>query len=224
MGLFKGVPRVLGLCLLGWGLLGLCGCVSSAQPISSVHFDNDVEADQTSIIDMKIDKYLSLSKEFPDEPKYHERLARLYWSIKDHRPALKHLSAARKLDPENAKYDFIEGRIHTGLENYVGAERAYKSMIAKTPEGYAGPTYELGFLYMGIGRVPEAIEMFEKAIEIDPSLADPHFQLGEIWARRDKKRAIHHYEQYVQLGGRAFSDNAYRALDRLQPELRRYNP
>ena len=114
----------------------------------------------TSFLDLRISKYSQLSKEFPEEPKYHERLARLYWSQKKHRAAFTHLSAARKLDPENAKYDFIEGRIHVGIGNYTGAEKAYKAMIAKTPEGFAGPTYELGFLYLGIGREAEAKTMY----------------------------------------------------------------
>ena len=225
MGLFyKGVPRVFVLCLFGMGFSNLCGCVSTTEPISNSRLMDGVKAGGTSILNLRISKYSQLSKEFPEEPKYHERLARLYWSQKKHRAAFTHLSAARKLDPENAKYDFIEGRIHVGIGNYTGAEKAYKAMIAKTPEGFAGPTYELGFLYLGIGREAEAKTMFERALEIDPSLSEPHYQLGNIWARKDEKRAIYHYEEYLHLGGVGYQQDALRQLARLQPELRRYNP
>ena len=115
----------------------LVGCVTTTKPITQSDLEA-VEVDGSSFIDTKIRKYTQLAREFPEEPKYQERLARLHWENRDHQNALKHVAKARKLDAGNAKYDFIEGRIYLGIGNFNRAEKAYRRMIDHTPEGFPG--------------------------------------------------------------------------------------
>lgn len=54
--------------------------------------------------------------------------------------------------------------------------------------------YNLGALYKQVGNLRRAIEKFERTIELDPSLAAPHFQLFGILRREDPERALQELE------------------------------
>ena len=211
--------------LILFGLVGVTGCQTVTKPLSgsdALDPDSAQPVNQTSVVETKIEKYKGLAKEFPQEPKYQERLARLYWAKREHRPALKHLSYARKLDPDNPKYDFIEGRIHLAISNYSAAETSYLRMVRNSPkEQSAGPWVELGWLYLAMeNRLTDAEHAFRKAVEIDPKIADAYFYLAQVCLqRRDEKQAIENFELYLRHGGGSYQDLVLFELKRLQPKL-----
>ena len=59
--------------------------------------------------------------------------------------------------------------------------------------------YNLGALYKQIGNTRRAIEKFELTIQLDPSLAAPHFQLFGILRRTDPDRAMQELETFKGL-------------------------
>ncbi|MCY4595322.1 MAG: ASPIC/UnbV domain-containing protein [Bryobacterales bacterium] len=59
--------------------------------------------------------------------------------------------------------------------------------------------YNLGALYKQIGNTRRAIEKFERTIELDPSLAAPHFQLFGILRRTELERATRELEIFKGL-------------------------
>ena len=78
-------------------LLLLPGCVqSTVKPVKEQLITSGDSDSRDTVIDIKVKKYEKLVREFPKEPRYRERLARLYWMNKDHRNALKYLDQFRQ--------------------------------------------------------------------------------------------------------------------------------
>ncbi|MEM7260480.1 MAG: tetratricopeptide repeat protein [Planctomycetota bacterium] len=211
---------------LGWiaavVLTALVGCQTNKKPISIREVVDDVEGSH-SIVDTKITKYEKLVDQFPEEPKHRERLAAFYWQQENHQRALEELEIARKLDPENSKYDYMEGQIQQAIGNYNFAEVSYQRVIAKLPgDKFTGPHYDLADLYLETDQTQKAKAELEKCLEIDPSDPLAHFYLGTI-AYETKKYdlTITHYERYMELGGKRFHDLVRRRLMAIQPELGR---
>lgn len=202
-------------------VITLSGCLEEkVVPISSRALLEEGK-DRTLLVDTKIAQYAELADEFPDEPKYVERLSQLYDRKGDYKNALKYIHQAQTLDPTNPKYNYLEGRIYYGIGNFTSAEVCYQEMISKTPEGdYTGPYFELALLYLANEKPVAAQKAFEKCIEIDPLFAQPHYHLGELaLSRKDQGAAVKYFEEYLRLDGLRFHDEALQRLYHLQPKI-----
>ena len=69
---------------------------------------------------------------------------------------------------------------------------------------------------MILGKMPEAIEHWERALQIEPDSAEVHYDLGLALEQTGQPEdAIEHYEQALRL--RPDYPEARQALTRLQP-------
>jgi len=198
------------------------GCTTTKKPISIREVVDDIEG-ETSVVDTKIAKYRKLIEQFPNEPKHRERLAAFYWQKEDHINALKQLKIARRLDPENTKYDYLEGQIQQAIGNFGQAEVSYKKVIAKLPEeSFTGPHFTLADLYLETDRIEKAKGELELCCTIDPADPLPYYYLGTLaYDEKEWKSAIKFYERYMELGGRRYHDLVRRRLVGMQPNLGR---
>ncbi|MGO9608079.1 MAG: tetratricopeptide repeat protein, partial [Verrucomicrobiia bacterium] len=65
---------------------------------------------------------------------------------------------------------------------------------------YAHTACGLGTVLLLTGRVPEAIQVFEKALRIEPDFADGHYNLGNAFMQTGKaQEAIQEYERALRL-------------------------
>jgi len=202
-------------------LLPTTGCVQ--QAVREVRNDLVTPTPQgrSTVLELKIEKYEDLSREFPDEPLYPERLARLYWLQKDHRTALRHLDRAIRLDPENSKYEYLKGTIYAGIGNYRLAKASLREVIEGTGAEYTGPYIQLAEICLREDNPTEARTYLQRCLEVDPAFPTPHYYLGAIaLGQRDQKGAIEHFEQYLRLGAGPQFEEVIQTLRNLQPELR----
>jgi tetratricopeptide (TPR) repeat protein len=216
---------------LVWILLTTaCGCVSTeTRLLSQKEIVSQNEETRKSVIDVKIQKYERLAREFPKEAKHRERLAAFYWELEDYQNALKNLKIARELDPGNAKYDYIEGRIHRENGSFDLALASFKRVLERTPDDkHSGPHYDLAWIYLETRRIPEAIEELRICLEIEPASPLPHYMLGKIYLEQlnDKATAVRHLETYMEMKGSLYHEEVRRLLIGLQPEFGRvrYQP
>ena len=82
--------------------------------------------------------------------------------------------------------------------DFQSAERTYREAI-EIHENVAAWT-GLGQNYGRLGKIDDARLAFERAVDVDPTAVDPHYELGNLLARRQMfDRAAPHYERAVAL-------------------------
>jgi tetratricopeptide (TPR) repeat protein len=91
------------------------------------------------------------------------------------------------------------GLIEFQRGNLMVSERFIRRAIAR--DGRAPFFYlNLGNTLKGQGRTDEAIDVYKKAITLDPNLAEAHFNLAnELFERRSFETAILHYKSAISL-------------------------
>lgn len=203
-------------------LAALTGCTETTTRIIHEEVINEQAGTNTSILTYRIEKNEALHEEFPNEPKYAERLARLYWQQDDHSTALEYLDTAREIDPDETKYDYLEAQIYNAIGSERSAEKAYKRIIARIGDEYAGPDYELGWLYFNQGKHRLAERHWRRCLEVNEYFPGVYYSLGRLFdQRRQRDMAIRHYEEFLRLGGGNKSEWVVNRLHVLQPQLSR---
>lgn len=83
-------------------------------------------------------------------------------------------------DPEEAASYIFLGAVQARQGKLIEAERTHRS-ATKCPEGFVDEAYHnLGLVLRGQGRLKEARECFEKAIEIDPDYEVAYEALEDV--------------------------------------------
>jgi len=96
---------------------------------------------------------------------------------------------------------------------------ALKATLKKDGSFY---NYNLGVAFTQANLSDEAIEAYEKALEIDPDMAEAHYNLGLIYEDIEPKydKALAHYQRYLELAtDPADKDEATESINRLQNKL-----
>ena len=207
---------VIATLLLG-GCAGTEKVVSSSQQIIT-----DNEEGRSTIVDVKIEKYENLARDFPNEPRYQERLARYYWEKNDHQKALSAISKARKIDNDNPRYDYLAAQIYKSLGSYTAAERSYLALIEATgDQKFSGPLLELAQLYVDMDRLDLARKYLDLCLEVDPTFGEPHYWIGGIYLKQGRRElAIKSFERYLRVGNSSRQEEVLKTLQALQPDLR----
>lgn len=204
-------------------LLLLAGCAGTETVVSSSQqIITDNEEGRSTIVDVKIDKYEKLARDFPKEPRYQERLARFYWEKRDHQNALAALGKARKIDRDNPRYDYLAAQIYKSLGSYTSAEKSYLALIEATGEQqFSGPIFELAQLYVEMDRLDLARKYLDLCLEIDPTFGEPHYWIAGIYLKQGRRElAIKSFERYLRVGNSSRQEEVLQTLQALQPDLR----
>lgn len=134
-----------------------------------------------------IEAHAVLADIYVDQKKYKEALAaadRVLQARPDDKPAL------------TARYDAA-----TALGDKATAAAAMKALSAVAP----GPEAAVRLLNEGVehynaGRIPQAIEVFEQVVKLDPNQAKVHYMLGLSYANADQKdKARTHLSKFLEL-------------------------
>ena len=93
--------------------------------------------------------------------------------------------------------------IHRSLGRSVEAEQELLEVLRYRPE-YAEAHMNLGVIYTELNRLDEAERSYERAVALKPDYAEAHYNLGVFYElhRKDLPKALAHYHQYLNLGGR----------------------
>lgn len=125
------------------------------------------------------------------------------------------------------RYDAPSRAVRLAVERQVreaGAEaglRAYQELQGRYPRGAFGEPLlnSLGYRFLAMGRVADAIRLFERNVEEYPASANVYDSLGEAYAAAgDRERAIRNYRRAVELDpGNAHAVQMIRRLQQNQP-------
>lgn len=115
-------------------------------------------------LETQIAAYESLIEENPDDPKYHQGLADLYWSIGEWEKAAEHLSQALRLKPEDGELRLMTAMAYWHAGQVEEAMELLRVAVEQTPDDPTAQFY-LGMLLANQeGQEAEAIAVLERAI------------------------------------------------------------
>jgi tetratricopeptide (TPR) repeat protein len=136
----------------------------------------------------------------PDYALYRVNLADAYNTAGRRDEARAQFEAADRIDP--AAPESIRGRGERAMErgDFEAAERAFRAAAAGSPPSSRAANF-LGYLLARRGERQRAIEAYERAVEIDPTLWDAHRSLGLLYSARpeDRSRAIEHLRTSLRI-------------------------
>lgn len=112
------------------------------------------------------------------------RLLRLGLDLEDTRLARQQAEALLRLDPERPEYHFLAGLSASHAGDLDAARDHYKTAIEHSPDGYPEAWYNVGLLERGAGRPDEAIQAYERAIELRPGYLAAKNNLGLVYLDR----------------------------------------
>lgn len=132
--------------------------------------------------------------------------------------AMRELTAASDLDPENPEVDMALGLAYQARGDFGKAAEYFRSAVRKKPD-YAEAHNNLGIVLSHLGRGDEAIREFEAAASnvLYPTPEMAYYNLGEEYRRRkDFRKAEEMYRRSIGVNDR-YAD-AYLRLAFLQGE------
>lgn len=88
-----------------------------------------------------------------------------------------------RLDPHREKVYLILGNLYLSQKEALKAENIYRKFIELRPENYAG-YYYLGQLLSILEREEEALQNFDRVIEMVPQLLEPYLERIKILSRQ----------------------------------------
>jgi len=104
-----------------------------------------------------------------------------------------------EMDPVHAAAHINLGTLYYNRQDYVLAERHYRSAIQIDPR-YALAYFDLGNVLDETGRVGEAINTYKTAIQLAPTYADAHYNIALAYDKmREPRKALQHWRAYVKL-------------------------
>jgi len=115
--------------------------------------------------------------------------------------AITHYNLALSLDSRHINTLYNISNLHTRLGQYDIAVKRYKQILELDDSEAFDIHLELAnILYKHIGNFHEAIFYYEKVIEVDNTVVDAHFNLGNIFLELKKyKEALNCFNNVIQL-------------------------
>jgi tetratricopeptide (TPR) repeat protein len=103
-------------------------------------------------------------------------------------------------DPDVAVLNKLLADAQAALDakDYATAAKDFQDFLAKKPD-YAPVHFQLGYTYTAMGRTADAVAEYQKAVDIDPSMAEAQLNLGLTLLQTDPAKAIGPLSQAVAL-------------------------
>jgi tetratricopeptide (TPR) repeat protein len=135
----------------------------------------------------------------PDNHLVRFRLARELYQEQNYREAAEHLEALLEAEPANPSYrNLLAGALAQGLD-FGRAVELYEAVLASHPK-HATTWVNYGHVLRVVGRTPEAVGAYRRAIALDARLAEPYLGLANL---KNASLTAADVEAVRELGGRA---------------------
>ncbi|HLU48108.1 MAG TPA: tetratricopeptide repeat protein [Planctomycetota bacterium] len=200
-------------------------CVTTERSDSSFYLP---EESPRSWADNRIEDLRAKTKERPRDPEIHYEIAEVHFQQGEFRDAAASLERAISLEEDtNPRYHYHLGRVYLNLRERDKARKHFELAVKYTRDTrYSGPRAALAYVFALEKRLDEALEQFQRCIEIEPSNPEFYYFVGALYdLKRDDENAIRYFREYLDRGGRKYRSRAVSLLEHLgvevAPELRR---
>ena len=159
------------------------------------HIERGIRYDHLADHELAIDEFRSVQKLDPDNVEALAHLAAAYGALGMFAKADNAINRAISLDPGNTQARISEAILSFRKGLYADAEVQLKGICDQNP-GHAPAHFYRGEALNRLGRVDEALESMERAVELQPRNWRAYHTLGKLFDRkRDRERASEMYRQ-----------------------------
>ena len=118
------------------------------------------------------------------------------WPCQGQAPAASKGTKQTVANPLNDLLD--EARKAIDAQNYRAAIEPLEKVLAEKDD-FAYAHFELGYAYTGLGKTKEARPQYERALELDPKMAEAALNLGILLLNEEPAAAVRPLEHAVEL-------------------------
>jgi tetratricopeptide (TPR) repeat protein len=167
----------------------------------------------------------------PEDPWVWHRLGYVQLDLGQRAQAVESWRRATELRPEYGEAQADLGGLLLEIHDLAGASRALELAVQHAP-ACAPAWLALGNAHRAMGRTADARGAYERALKIDPALADAHFNMGILDLEAEGEagrpagrleRALVHFDRFEALGGHdpALAQHRAHAQTLLEAERKR---
>ncbi len=153
---------------------------------------------KSSYLDILIDEHSRLIKENPKNLHSQLELGQMFSLKNKHLESIKYFKNAFKISPLSITATRGIAYSYHRLKKYKAAEIFYRKSLEydkKDDTIY----YNLGTLFYDQNKLDKAKEHFEKSIQFNDSNISSIFALGEVYKKKNCKKAIYQYSRVLKL-------------------------
>jgi tetratricopeptide (TPR) repeat protein len=149
--------------------------------------------------DDAIREYDEVLRKSPNFPGIHFGLGQAYWTKKDSEHAVEQLQLALQEDPNQPLANYYIADILTDQKLFAEAIPHLQIAVAAYPQ-MSRAYFLLGKCYAGTDALQQSLAAFNKALQLDSTSKDVHYQLYQLYARLgEKNESQKHYALFEQL-------------------------
>ena len=149
----------------------------------------------------------------PEQDGAYSNAASLYDKQGNVDKALEYFKKAVEIAPQRPELHASLASLYEKKGDKAAAQAEYKALADADPGRAAVTWYNVGALAKNADKNDEAIKAFQKAVELDPSYAIAHRELGYALVKQgDFKGAVTHFNKYLELAPKAADAGEIRVM------------
>ncbi len=164
---------------------------------------------------------LPLSSDY--KGRLHERMSRLYTSLRQHGLAIKEAKASLFIEKDNADYMMALADAYNGAEQSEKAVKTFQETLNINPK-LAAAYLGMGKTLLKSGHTQRAINTYKLLIEIEPQNAQAHYEIANAYQKRGGpavQSAVDHFQRVVAIDTENF--DAFFSLGRIYRKEKKYD-
>ncbi len=164
---------------------------------------------------------LPLSSDY--KGRLHERLSRLYSSIRQHALAIKEAKAALFIEKDSAEYMLALADAYNAGEQNDRAIKTFQETLNINPK-FTAAYLGLGSAMIKGGHIGKAIETYKQLAELEPQNPQAHYELANAYQLRggpSLQNAVDHFQRVIAIDPDHF--DAHFSLGRIYRRQKKYD-
>jgi len=151
----------------------------------------------------------------PGQDSAYSNAAAIYEKQGNLDKALEYYKKAVEIAPNRPELHASMATIYEKQGNQAAAQAEYKALAEADPQHAAVTWFNIGAIAKNNDKNDEAIKAFQKAVELDPSYAVAHRELGYALVKQgDFKGAVGQFNKYLELSPSAPDAGEVRAMSK----------
>jgi tetratricopeptide (TPR) repeat protein len=190
----------------------------AAEPLADLYFETRQWPELSPVLDLLVRRAQQQHRESQDLNELYYRTARCADELGDYEKALGFYKAAYDIDPSYLPTLTGRADLLYKMQDWDGAGRIYQTILvqhrdSQDESAVVRTYYRLGMVRLNLGERKKALNMFEKALEIDPHHAETLNAVIEIHSEQGDWDAVVHAKRGLLHG--ADEDGKIRLLDEI---------